>query len=753
MEFEKKKAPVRTRRFLGEILVDVGAITLDNLAEALKINKATGKKIGQALVEMGMADDLDVATALSQQLSIPLIDIDELDIHDEVISLVPPEIVKIHLVVPVARDPVSITLVMANPLDMRAIDDVRFATQLRVEVALASEADVISAIEKYYPGESFLNANAFKNSGEDQKLVIFSTRKKEEEDKNKDEDLLNLSGKPPVVRFTNAILSDAIKLKASDIHVEPRRKSVVIRYRIDGVMREIMQTERKIHSGMVTRIKVLSSMDISVRRAPQDGKFQVQFGNDRIDIRVSTLPTKYGEKITMRILNAVGAPDSIEQLDFSEQSLEKLKEAISRPQGIVLITGPTGSGKTTTLYTCLKSVMSPKVNIITLENPIEYELEGITQVEINPKQGLSFADGLRSVLRQDPDILLVGEIRDKETATIAFHAAQTGHLVLSTLHTNSALATISRLQDLGIEPFQISSILNAVVSQRLVRRLCENCKQEKPLDDSLRNTLPPNLTQQESKKFWSAEGCDYCNSTGYVGRVAIHEVLHITPSIRELIIEGKNIKEIERAAVASGFINLTADGVSKALNGLTTLSEIYRVAPHSSEDTVESDEIETTGIESESKNLNTQPVQSNTRPTSDESSESKKILLVDDEQFMLQFLQGVLQGEGYLVNTAVNGVEGLKIAEQEIPDLIITDYKMPEMDGVQMVLKLRSISSTSNIPTIILTGVDDVDSEIEGLKSGADDYLIKPINARKLIARVNRLLERQATPRSFSRSY
>ncbi|MBT7951467.1 MAG: Flp pilus assembly complex ATPase component TadA [Gammaproteobacteria bacterium] len=449
MSDKDKKVSKPGRRYLGEILVESGLISTETLTEALELSKAQGKRVGQVLLEMQVADDVQIAKAISDQLSIPFIKLAELEIDNDVISLVPQELVKHYIVIPMSKNQGSITIIMSNPLDFQAIDDLRFATQMRIETAIAPEQEIIAAIDKYYAEPELLSGSVF-DTTDRSKEVIFNPVPGNREDIEKNtEDLLDLSGKAPVVRFTNAIIADAIKLKASDIHIEPQRNSVIIRYRIDGVMREMMKTERHIHTGVVSRIKVVAKMDISIRRAPQDGKLQVNFDSNRYDLRVSTLPTAYGEKVTIRVLGSIAGPESIDELNLSDAPLEDLRTAISQPQGIVLVTGPTGSGKTTTLYTCLKSLMSPEVNIVTLENPIEYDVDGINQVEINEAAGLSFSDGLRSILRQDPDIILLGEIRDEETAHIAFHAAQTGHMVLSTLHTNSAAAAISRLVDLG----------------------------------------------------------------------------------------------------------------------------------------------------------------------------------------------------------------------------------------------------------------------------------------------------------------
>ncbi|MBL4573905.1 MAG: Flp pilus assembly complex ATPase component TadA [Gammaproteobacteria bacterium] len=727
---------------IGSILVDMGVISEKDLSNALSSNKASGKKTGEWLVELGLADDYAITVALAEQLSIPLIDLKSLHIPESVTSAVPSEIVKNYCLVPVSiEEGRSITLAMSNPLDFYAVDDVRFATGLRVEVTIAMKVEILDAIARYYPDMDMLNTPGIDGRETLSKLVVFSHSKNETKKSNA-RDLLKISDAPPIVRFTNAILSDAIKLKASDIHIEPRRDSVMIRYRIDGVMREIMKIERKIHKGIVSRIKVLSSMDISIRKMPQDGKFQVQYNKNHIDIRVSTLPTAYGEKVNMRVLSSVGTPESLEKMGFNSRQLAELQSAISQPQGIVLVTGPTGSGKTTTLYTCLKSLMSPKVNIITLENPIEYELEGINQVEINPKQGLTFATGLRSVLRQDPDIVLLGEIRDAETASIAFRAAQTGHLVLSTLHANSTIETLSRLSDLGLEPFNIASTLNAIVSQRLVRRLCDDCKRKSPIDDISKLKLPQAMRLNPDLRVFEPVGCEACNSTGYIGRIGIHELLIPTAKLKQLMAKNGSTQDIEKAAIESGFVNLTSDGIEKALQGLTSLAEVFRVAPTLSEDQLKVSTLEAaidTELKSESDSESPTAAEKKTAlPKTKHGPIS--ILVVDDDDFMRKLEESILTGEGYAVITAKDGVGALEIIERQIPDLIITDQEMPNMNGVELIHKIKNSPEMSHIPVVMLTDVDELDNEIECLNSGADDYLVKPINARKFIARVSRLI-------------
>lgn len=738
-----KKTKTPGRRYLGEILVKSGLIDQGTLDKALEIQKSQGKKLGQVLIGMGVADDVAIAKALADQLAIPLISLSETTIPGDIISLVPAELVKIHNVIPVSKKQSKLSLAMADPLDFYAVDDVRFATQLHIEPVVAPEHEIIFSISKYYPETNVLKTFSIdekedKNENDNAALTVYVARKGEEEE-TAIEDLRDLSDRPPIVRFTNAIIDDAIKLNASDIHIEPRRNAVIVRYRIDGVMREIMKTERNVHLGIVTRIKAISKMDISNRRVPQDGKLQVSRKKSLYDLRVSTLPTAYGEKVTIRLLNVLGTPDSIEDLNFSKQALADLKDAISQPQGIVLVTGPTGSGKTTTLYTCLKTLMKPEVNIVTLENPIEYDIEGINQVEINPAAGLTFASGLRSILRQDPDIILLGEIRDEETAGVAFNAAETGRLVLATLHTNSALVTISRLMDLGVDPFNIGSSLNAVIAQRLVRRICEKCRNPDDIGDDLRKRLPEPFRGRGNASFWKGAGCNSCGFTGYSGRVGISEVLRVNTSIQKLIRRNAPVHEIEVEARSRGFQTLSVDGIAKAAMGLTSISEIFRIAPPPVENMVEDPG---TGVQLvDEPGAEEQPAGDLSVPVA--SITPRRILIVEDNEFMLRLIQGVLEGEGYITITAVDGEEALRIALKEVPDLIVTDYLMPEMDGITLIRKLRSTMATMYIPVIILTIRDELELEVQGIDAGADDFLVKPINARKLVSRVNRLLRKR----------
>ena len=478
---ESSESLSKKRLKLGDILIKAGIIDAKTLANALEIQKTRKKRIGQILKEMGVADDEEIARALATQLKIPFARLKDVQIAPEVIAHVPPEVAENYLLLPLKEINRSLVVAMANPLEIYALEDLRFMTGMSVSVVVAPERDIVAALNKYYPKKD-LEADFAVGPAPDEGLEVVQKRADEEKDVH---DLMQMTSAPPVVRFTNSILADAIKQKASDIHIEPQKSSVVVRYRVDGIMREIMETDRQVHASVVSRIKIISDMDISVRRKPQDGRTQVRLDGRSYDMRVSTIPTAFGEKVTIRILDQEKGALSLETIGLSTPYLNRLMGAIKRPQGMILVTGPTGSGKSSTLYACLNHLNSHEVNIITVEDPIEYEIKGINQVQINPAAGITFAAGLRSILRQDPDIVMVGEIRDAETAEIALQAAQTGHLVLSTLHTNDAPSAVTRLMDLGIQPFLISSALLAVVGQRLVRMICPRCKAPDPMAASI----------------------------------------------------------------------------------------------------------------------------------------------------------------------------------------------------------------------------------------------------------------------------
>jgi type IV pilus assembly protein PilB len=730
----KTKEVSHGRKKLGECLIDAGLIDNKILEKALEIQKTEKKKIGQILIDMGVTDDIEIAKALSRQLNIPFLTVEEINPSEDIKSLVPPEMVENYLMIPIKKENKKLLVVMANPMDFYAVDDLRFVTQMTIEMAVAPQKDIVDAIEKLYPKYDL--EKEFSGEPEANENVELVKRvDKEEKDVAQ---LLKLTELPPVVRFTNAILADAIKLKASDLHIEPQKTAVLVRYRVDGVVREIMKTDKHVHASLVSRIKIISNMDIAIRRKPQDGKAQIKYKNKSYDLRVSTLPTSYGEKVTIRILDPDAAMVRIEGLGFSDTSIRDFTDVVSRPQGIILVTGPTGSGKSSTLYACLNKLNTPAVNIITVEDPIEYDVEGINQVQINPKAGITFASGLRSILRQDPDIVLVGEIRDSETASIAFQAAQTGHLVFSTLHTNDSSSAVTRLVDLGVEPFLISASLNAVIGQRLVRKVCQPCRAPEALPPDFIHRLPFHLEKKQGAEFWKGAGCSMCNYSGYSGRMALLELLLITPALREILVANGSSTAIKSAASKEGFHSMSMDGISKALKGLTTIEEVFRVAPPeigeiSQESIVEPISTEE-GTKEEDMPESSIPSLTTVRP--------HKILLADDSEIVTKIIRNILEAENYLVITAKNGLEALKLAMTEKPDLVVTDFLMPEMDGLTLVKKLKSQFETRYMPVIMLSGKDELDYEVDGLNAGADDYLAKPVNAKRLLARINRLLNK-----------
>jgi type IV pilus assembly protein PilB len=453
---------------------------------------------------------------------------------------------------------------------------------------------------------------------------------------------------------------------------------------------------------------------------------------------VSTIPTSYGEKVTIRILDQEGANRGLEDLQLADKIQQAFENVLSKPQGIILVTGPTGSGKSSTLYACLNRLNSPETNIVTVEDPIEFDVPGVNQVQIHPQAGITFPAGLRSILRQDPDIVMVGEIRDSETATIALQAGQTGHLVLSTLHTNDAPSSIVRLLDLGIQPFLVSASLVAVVGQRLVRRICEKCKAPDPLSAKLVEQLAPYLAVEKDTMFWKGNGCEACQYTGYLGRLGIFEFLTVSPSLKEVIAPNISAITLKRAAEKEGFESMAADGIRKAIQGLTTIAEVYRVSPPEVDDASNgaaavSDVVEIFGAET---------FQADSSVTSVSNVQPKKILIVEDNEVTVKLLCNFLESANYSVITAGDGTEALKLAVREKPDLIVTDLVMPQMDGAALIEKLKSQLTTRYIPIIMLTVVDSVESEVKVIDAGADDYITKPVNAKKLIARVNRLISR-----------
>jgi type IV pilus assembly protein PilB len=533
------------------------------------------------------------------------------------------------------------------------------------------------------------------------------------------------------------MLSDAARAGASDVHVEPQANHLLVRRRIDGLLEDVMRVRRDLQAAVVSRLKIISGMDIAERRKPQDGRGTLRIGDRRIDLRLSSLPTQFGEKIVVRLLDTERRQLDLAQLIRTPDCLQKLKEMLSRPQGMLLVAAPTGSGKTTTLYAALSWLRSTTKNIITVEDPIEYQLAGVNQVQINPKAGVTFASGLRSILRQDPNIVLVGEIRDQETANIALEASQTGHLLLSTVHANDTAGTITRLFDLGIEPFLISSSIVGVLAQRLVRQPCPACATAAtPTADEVERV--GGAARLPSGAEWKAgTGCKECGQSGYRGRLAVHELMVFTDELRELVSRHASEDELREAARRAGMRTLMEDGIAKAAQGLTTLQELGRVVPP---DTPRASVTPAPMAVAPARNTPTTAPRAT--PAVGAERANARVLVVEDSPTIVTVVKYYLELEGFTVTVAPDGTQGFALARQERPDVVVTDLSMPGMDGIALVQALRADPATERTAILVLTSDTNPEREEEGLAMGADDYMSKPVEPRRLAARVRALAKR-----------
>ena len=559
---------------IGEILLDYHLITKEQLARGVEEQKKSDKRLGEALTDLGFVSEEKLARALSAQLGIPYTDLSSVVVEPEAIDLFKERVARKNLAIPLNVDKRFITVAMADPLDFEAIHDISFATNREVRPTVAPPKEIKAAIRRYY----HLSQPLEKIIGEiktDSIEVI--TTQESRSDAEGIEEAARTSESPPIIRLVNSILVHAVRNKASDIHFEPREKSVRIRERIDGILIEAFEFPKLVQGAVTSRVKIMATMDISEKKIPQDGRSKIKVEGRDLDLRVSTLPTNFGEKITIRVLDSGATPLQLENMGPTKKDYSRIRGVIERPQGIVLITGPTGSGKTTTLYSMINHIKTDAINIITLEDPIEYELKGINQVGINEKTGLTFPFAMRAVLRQDPDVIMVGEMRDLETAKIAIEASLTGHLVLSTLHTNTAVAAMTRLKNLGISPYLIASSLNGVIAQRLVRKICDHCKEPyTPTPEELFKMKGRGKNSSEMK-FYRGKGCPACTDTGYKGRIGVFEVLIVDSQVRELVTNDGTEDSILKAAAESGMGQMSDDGIDKIHQGITTIEELFRV--------------------------------------------------------------------------------------------------------------------------------------------------------------------------------
>jgi len=556
---------------LGEILVDLGRVKPEDVKRALAIQDERGGAIGEILVSMGACTRADVHYALGIQQGMEVVDLRTADVPAEALEKVPKSVAEIYRIVPLGFDSDGVfTVAMADPQNLHILDDLRFMLNCEVKGAVSSEKEVMEAIERLYGSE-----------GETLEDIIAAISNAEGLDFDDAESidletLQKAAGQRPIIEFLNLILLQAIKARASDIHFEPFEREFKVRYRVDGILYEMTPPPKHLALPITSRIKVMANLDISERRLPQDGRIDLVVGGNPVDLRVSTLPTIFGESVVMRVLDRSVISLDLEEVGFSEAELESFRRLIKRPHGIILVTGPTGSGKTTTLYSALNELNSVEVKIITTEDPVEYEIEGLIQIPINPDIGVTFASCLRSILRHDPDIILVGEIRDLETAEIAIEASLTGHLVFSTLHTNDAPTAITRLIDLGVEPFLISATLEAVIAQRLVRKICPRCKTPYTPTPEMLMELGLKPDEVEGRQFYYGKGCEFCNHTGYKGRTAIFETMMMNRELRELVAASKPTEIIRAKALEYGMHTLREAGIIKIFDGITTIEEVVR---------------------------------------------------------------------------------------------------------------------------------------------------------------------------------
>jgi type IV pilus assembly protein PilB len=555
---------------LGEILLREGLVTREQLAQALTEQKNSKHRLGYVLVKLGLVQELEITKVLARQYRMPAVDLTRFEVDPKIIKLVPAEMATKSIVLPLKREGRTLTVAMADPTDHGLLEDLKFITRFDLFPVIAGEYTLRNLIEKHYESSDQQLATLLKDmeeSGEDVEVV------ETEEDEAATQAQIDDA---PVVKLINGLLTDAVKRGASDIHIEPFEHEIRVRYRIDGALLEIMKPPLKMKAALTSRVKILSQLNIAERRVPQDGRLKLKMGPRVIDFRVSTLPVLFGEKIVLRILDKGNLTLDLTKFGFEEKAERDLMKAILNPYGMVLVTGPTGSGKTTTLYSALSRINTPEVNIMTAEDPVEYNLMGINQVLVRTEIGLTFAAALKAFLRQDPNIIMIGEIRDLETGGIAIKAALTGHLVLSTLHTNDAPSTITRMIDMGIEAFNVASAVNLVVAQRLIRRICKDCKVEHQYTDVELGALGTNLDSLRKIKFMKGAGCETCSGTGYKGRAGLYEVMALSPELRRMILRGASVADIQAQAVVDGMLTLRMDGMKKIERGVTTLEEVVK---------------------------------------------------------------------------------------------------------------------------------------------------------------------------------
>jgi type II secretory ATPase GspE/PulE/Tfp pilus assembly ATPase PilB-like protein/CheY-like chemotaxis protein len=706
----------------------------------------------ETLTQRKLLGHEEILSAVARRFHLPVADLSQLDpaVREEV----PESLVRKFNILPVRMTDSYLEVATANPFDMDAEKMLAFATGREVRMLICAPPRIREKLDELYHKQDVVSKLL---EGMHEDAEVTQIREEEEEAVSAEE-----AAQRPIIRLVDTMLADGIGSRASDIHVEPAEGGVVVRYRIDGVLRQVMKIPRAAGIPLISRIKIMGGMDIADRLRPQDGRARVAVNGNPVDLRISSLPASLGEKVVIRILNTRATVLELESLGFDEEERETITRMLRAKEGIVLVTGPTGSGKTTTLYAALKLVQNEGVNIVTVEDPVEYRMgHNIVQVQVNEKAGLTFGSALRSILRQDPDVVLVGEIRDQETSQIAVQAALTGHLVLSTLHTNDAPSSVTRLLDMGMEAYKIASALRGIVAQRLLRRLCPVCK------EVARESLPAHVIRfiPEGTTLYKAVGCKECASTGYRGRFAIVEMLTMTQDLEALIGSGATADRIMFAARAAGMRSLFESGLRHVLQGESAVDELLRVTDIPSDEKMRGGVAGATRVDLPKVVLPSaaplpgapmagvgpaEPLAFDLIDDSGDHAEvgpQRCVLLVEDEEQLRRVMKDLLEREGYKVVEAGDGVAGLEQVDRHAPDIILLDLNLPGLDGYGVLTQLRSRPRTAEIPVIVLTAKGDEDNEVRVLKLGADDFLTKPFRARALSARLESVLSRRRTAR------
>jgi len=711
-------------------LIQSGVLTEAQIIEAEEMAVSKKATLLSALLELDSVDDEALLGALAKIYKTPYLDISHIRLDDALLEVCPEKLCRSYAFIPVSQNETDIVIATATPLDIDMLDMLGFKLGRRIVTRFARPDVIQRKIREWHQdADSDFSAAV---EGLDDEHALTQEMDTAQDTANLDE-LKRGAEDSPIIKLVNGVIVQAMKIGSSDIHIEAGERQSVVRLRVDGRLRPMLHFPVKAHPLVISRIKIMSKLDIANSRTPQDGRARVKLWGKSYDMRISTLPSMHGEKVVMRILDRGGLALNLDVLCFEETAYKRIRQCIAQPTGAVLVTGPTGSGKTTTLYSFLHHINDEEMNLITIEDPIEFQIAGINQVQVNPKAGMTFSTVLRSILRQDPDVVMVGEIRDEETAEIALHAAQTGHLVLSTLHTNDAPSTVTRLLDMGIDPTMLASSLNLVVAQRLVRRLCPKCRREGQPDSE----LAERLGIPDGVRLYEKTGCKHCMNIGYKGRMGIHEVMYISDRMRKLIARGATDRELMQAAREEDMLTLFEDGLSKALSGQTSLDEVMRVCTVPEGFLLHEHMDENLQIMSYGE---VQRRRDKEHAQHTVSSEQQTVLVVDDSSSVRNLVEFVLDADGYKVIQAEDGQQAWNILQRMKPNLVLTDCEMPNMSGMELLIHMREQERFDDVPVIMLTARRSEEDEVLGLKAGADDYIGKPVEPLKLQARVRKIL-------------